>query len=43
MDTADGAGNLGKPAQLNTDYWEDPAAVSCRLLSCFVVVVVVVF
>lgn len=32
MDTADGAENLGRPGQLNMDYWEEVEEVSCRLL-----------
>ena len=31
--TADGAGNLGRPAQQSADYWEERGEVSCGLLS----------
>ena len=31
--TADGAGNLGRPAQQSADYWEEWGEVSCGLLS----------
>ena len=34
-DTAVGAGNHGRPAQLSIDYWEELGEVSCGLLFCF--------